>query len=80
MQNAQLPSKEIITGFFLALGGALLLIPGFVTDFLGSLCLVPFTREFLLHILTKTFFAIPTPAEHKEPNKGFIEGEFKKEE
>ena len=80
MQNAQLPSKEIITGFFLALGGALLLIPGFVTDFLGSLCLVPFTREFLLNILTKTFFDIPTPAEYKEPNKGFIEGEFKKEE
>ena len=34
---AQLPAEEMITGIFLAIGGALLLTPGFITDFFGLL-------------------------------------------
>jgi len=47
---AQLPAEEMITGIFLAIGGALLLTPGFITDLFGLLCLVPVTRRFLLKI------------------------------
>ncbi len=79
LEKAQLPSEEIITGFFLALGGILLLIPGFVTDLLGTFCLLPFTRTFLFNILNLTFFEMPSTTTDKRTNKGYIEGEFKEE-
>ena len=35
LMQAEVPTEEIVTGIFLAVGGALLLTPGFVTDFIG---------------------------------------------
>ena len=46
MQSGQIPAKEMLEGILLAVGGALLLTPGFVTDSIGFLLLVPFTRQF----------------------------------
>jgi len=46
MQSGQIPAKEMLEGILLAVGGALLLTPGFVTDTIGFLLLVPFTRQF----------------------------------
>ncbi|MGL5360874.1 MAG: FxsA family protein [Shewanella sp.] len=39
------PGQEIVEGMMLAMAGVLLLIPGFVTDFVGILLLTPFTRR-----------------------------------
>ena len=36
--NAEMPAEEIFTGFFLAIGGLLLITPGFVTDLIGFFC------------------------------------------
>lgn len=47
MMSGQLPAKEIFEGFFLLIGGALLLTPGFFTDFIGFLCVIPITRQFM---------------------------------
>ena len=46
MQSGQIPAQEMLEGILLAVGGALLLTPGFVTDTIGFLLLVPFTRQF----------------------------------
>lgn len=48
MRNGQVPAKEIVDGLFLAVGGALLLTPGFITDALGFVCLLPFARQGLI--------------------------------
>lgn len=48
MGSGQLPASEMAEGIFLAVGGALLLTPGFVTDAFGFCCLVPFTRLWLM--------------------------------
>jgi UPF0716 protein FxsA len=48
MDRGELPALELLEGAVLLLGGLLLLIPGFVTDFLGFLCLVPPLRRMLL--------------------------------
>ena len=37
--NEEMPAEEIFTGFFLAIGGLLLITPGFVTDLVGFFCL-----------------------------------------
>ena len=56
--QAELPTEEIVTGIFLAVGGALLLTPGFVTDFIGFMCLLPFTRRFLMSLIATSFFDV----------------------
>lgn len=45
LQQGQIPAAEVLSGIVLAIGGALLLTPGFVTDTFGFLCLMPFFRE-----------------------------------
>ena len=77
---AQLPAKEIITGIFLAIGGALLLTPGFITDFFGFLCLVPLTRRILLRVFLNNLVPFEVVKEGKNKAKqDWIEGEFDKD-
>jgi UPF0716 protein FxsA len=77
---AQLPTKEIITGIFLAIGGALLLTPGFITDFFGFLCLVPLTRRILLRVFLNNLVPFEVVKEGKNKAKqDWIEGEFDKD-
>ena len=47
MASGELPAQEMGEGILLAVGGALLLTPGFVTDAVGFACLIPFTRKWL---------------------------------
>lgn len=47
LNSGELPAREVAEGLILAVGGALLLTPGFVTDTFGLLCLLPFTRQWL---------------------------------
>ncbi len=48
LNSGQLPATEILEGLFLAVGGALLLTPGFATDALGFACLLPPLRQRLI--------------------------------
>ncbi|MCU1587735.1 MAG: FxsA family protein [Frankiales bacterium] len=48
----RLPTVEVADGALVVLGGALLLTPGFLTDVLGVLCLLPPTRAVLRRSLT----------------------------
>jgi len=47
LNSGELPAKEVAEGLILAIGGALLLTPGFITDTVGFLCLIPGTRHWL---------------------------------
>ena len=79
--QAELPTEEIVTGIFLAVGGALLLTPGFVTDFIGFMCLLPFTRRFLMSLIATSFFDVSGFSQQKdEKQRNWIEGEYKKHE
>src|SRR5206468_1876579 len=41
------PGREVLDGLLVLVGGALVLFPGFVSDVLGLLCLLPLTRRAL---------------------------------
>ena len=74
------PSADnFLKTLFTPIGGFFLLVPGFITDFLGILILLPLTRIFILGLI---FNAI-SPIYRKgtsQVNKGdWIEGEFKKD-
>lgn len=47
LNSGELPAREVAEGLILAVGGALLLTPGFVTDGIGFLCLMPGSRHWL---------------------------------
>ncbi|MFD2229052.1 FxsA family protein [Alkalimarinus sediminis] len=53
MNAGELPAKEVAEGFMLAVGGALLLTPGFVTDAIGFALLAPFVRSLMIGQLMK---------------------------
>lgn len=46
MQQGQQPGQEVIEGVMLAVAGIMLVTPGFVTDFLGLVLLLPISRQF----------------------------------
>lgn len=46
LQRGELPAEDMFQGLMLAVAGVLLLIPGFISDVLGLICLMPFTRHF----------------------------------
>ena len=57
IQFGRVPGNEILDGLCVLFGGILLLSPGFLTDILGLILLLPFTRTlikpFILKLLRK---------------------------
>ena len=55
MNSGQIPIMEMVEGLLLAIGGALLLTPGFVTDGIGFVCLLPGLRQMIVAKMAKHF-------------------------
>lgn len=47
LRSGQLPAEDMLNGAMLAAGGVLLVVPGFISDVLGALCLFPLTRTLI---------------------------------
>ena len=71
----EIPIYEIISGAALAFAALLLIIPGFMTDIVGFLLIIPITRKFFIKSISSKFH-------NKKSNGDIIEGSFeeKKEE
>jgi len=55
LQSHQLPAKELVDGGLIIFAGALMLTPGFLTDILGFLLLIPPTRAVVRRALMRVF-------------------------
>lgn len=53
MATGVLPAREMLEGVLLLIGGALLMTPGFFTDAIGFMCLIPMTRQLFVAQLIK---------------------------
>ena len=51
----EVPIYEIISGATLAFAALLLIIPGFVTDIIGFLLIIPITRKFFIKSISAKF-------------------------
>ena len=69
----EIPIYEIISGAALAFAALLLIIPGFLTDIIGFLLIIPITRNFFIKSISSKF-------KKKENNKDIIEGVIEKED
>ena len=65
----ELPIYEIISGAALAFAALLLIIPGFLTDLVGFLLIVPVTRKFFIRSISSKF-------NRKKNDENIIEGSF----
>lgn len=78
LNNREIPAMEMMEGMILLLTGALLLTPGFFTDVIGFLCLIPAIRQFMVKKLISQFTVIQAGGTHTETKteSKTIEGEF----
>ena len=69
----ELPIYEIVSGAALTFAAVLLIIPGFATDILGLLLIIPVTRKAIFNVFSKKFIN----SKNNYKKKDFIEGEYK---
>ena len=72
----RVPIYELISGASIAFAAVLLIIPGFLTDLIGFILLIPFTRRVLFKIIFKNKTTID---KHKD-KIDTIDGEIVKKE
>ena len=51
-QRGRMPVTELTNAALVLVGGVLLLLPGFATDLVGLICLLPFTRPLVRRVLS----------------------------
>ena len=91
MAQGQLPAVAMLEGVVLLMAGALLLTPGFFTDAVGFLCLVPPLRQAMIQAAIRrvTVSAWQSgsgaayehhPSEQKNRGSRTLEGEYRRED
>ena len=65
----EIPIYEIISGAALAFAALLLIIPGFLTDLIGFLLIIPITRKFFISSISSKF-----KKKNVNSNEDIIEG------
>lgn len=84
MSQGQIPAMEMMEGIVLAVGGALLITPGFFTDFIGFICLIPQTRRGIIRRLLLNSSIQSAYSVHREnprhSDSKTIEGEYTRDD
>ena len=65
----EIPVYEIISGATLAFAALLLILPGFITDIIGFLLIIPITRKFFILGISSKF-------NKRKKQEDFIDGDF----
>ena len=78
MDQGRLPATELIEGLLLLIAGALLLTPGFFTDALGFLALLPGLRKFVAAALLSGFIQRRVYPGRDDQGE-IIEGQYREE-
>ncbi|MCF6476120.1 FxsA family protein [Nonomuraea sp. MG754425] len=55
VQTGRMPDRELADGGVIMVGGVLLMVPGLVSDVVGLLCLMPFTRPMMRRLGSRFF-------------------------
>jgi len=55
LRAGQMPADKLVDGLLILIGGVVLLTPGLLTDILGFMLLIPFTREFFKRFAKSKF-------------------------
>ncbi len=78
MDHGEIPAAALLEGLMLLIAAVLLLTPGFFTDSIGFLCLIPNIRSLLANNLLKRL--IETQNRRHQNRTVTLEGEFWEED
>lgn len=82
LAEGKVPAYEMIEGPIIMVGGALLLTPGFITDIIGFVCLIPQLRRKIAQYVIENYLVQSGDNFQwgKAKDKDALEGEFRKED
>ena len=85
LDESRMPHRELADGMLILVGGTLMLTPGFISDFFGMLCILPFTRpigrRFLAGLISRRLVGVsystnrPGTQRRPGPDDGVVQGE-----
>ena len=76
----KIPFYEIISGASIAIAAILLILPGFISDTIGFLFLVPFTRKIIINLWLKNKYKNTAKSESDIIDAEIIEEKKEKDE
>ncbi len=74
LQNLETPVQTMFEGLVILISGILLITPGFFTDALGFLGLIPFSRIIFIKLVAS--YILSRYGKRSNQNENTIEGEF----
>ncbi|WP_205342518.1 FxsA family protein [Denitrificimonas caeni] len=95
MAQGEVPNREMLNGLLLVVAGGLLFLPGFISDVVGLVCLLPITRQWLINRIGRHMTQRPAQSQqfytqsstYTEQRRGpenrpaqIIEGEFERKD
>ena len=80
MRLREIPNTELLEGIMLMVGGALLLTPGFITDSIGLICLIPRSRRPIARWLVRKVTSHVGKTSYQSDKQNIIEGEYCKDD
>lgn len=80
--RGEVPAYEMIEGVMLLIGAVLLIAPGFFTDLLGFICLIPSLRRTIAQYMLQHSIVQMQSSPFTQPTqeRDAIEGEYRKED
>ena len=74
LNSGRMPARELADGALILIGGTLMLSPGFVTDAMGMVLILPLTRplarRLLTQVITRRLLAGNVPGNRRGPGSG----------
>ena len=80
LETREIPTAALLEGILFSLGGVLLIIPGFFTDVLGLVCLIPSVRHYLFSSWYQYIQSSSSPKVKSPRQPITIEGEYRREQ
>ena len=74
LQRGEVPARQMGDTMLIGLGGLLLLLPGYFTDLIGLVLLLPWTRELIYRLLARNLKVVDvTTTYRRSDDPGLIE-------
>lgn len=82
MAAGELPAQQMLEGMLLAVGGILLLVPGFFTDAIGFALLIPPLRRGIYHLVKARAVVVNANQRRRQPpgQGDVIDGEYRRDD
>ncbi len=81
MAAGEVPAQQVLEGMLLAIGGVMLLVPGFFTDAIGFVLLIPILRRGIYYLIkARAVVHVNTRQRRPQGQGDVIDGEYRRED